>query len=131
MTMMSMMLAAGGRATYSGTMTQAQVTDGSTFDFRGGPGASGGSLSPTTMSDGNVISAWYDSLLGTVECVFAVTMPDPGGQNNYISQVTGHGTTKTMASATSYAYAAGNATWKWSAQAFGFATTGTTACSSP
>ena len=120
-----------GLPTYSGTITQAQFTDTVNFDFRGGPGSSGGSASPPTLSNGQTIVAWYDNLLPTPVSTFVVSgfSADPG-QNGFVVSVTAHGVTKTMASASSYSYSAGQAAWNWTST-FGFATTGTTAASVP
>ena len=113
--------------TYTGTMTQSQVTDGSTFNFLGFGGA--GSMSPTTLSDGNTITFWYDETIGSY-CQFSIAVASDPGQS-YIGQVTAHGTTKTTASASSYTYSGGNATWKWNGASFGFTSSGTTSASVP
>ena len=110
---------------YSGTMTQGQTTDGSTFNILGRYATTpSGSMSPTTLSDGSVISDFYDETISGIS-QFAITIAaDPGA--NYFTQITGHGTTKTSASRGAYSYSGGRATWNWNTL-FGFASSGTTA----
>lgn len=116
---------AGGGVSYNGTITQAQQTDGSTFNILG-LGPAGSSASPSVLSDGNSLSAWYDETVSG-QSVFAVNISfNPGA--SYFAQVTAGATTKTSASRSNYSYSGGIATWTWTST-FGFTSSGTKACS--
>jgi len=122
------------KPTGSWTITQIEFTDGVNFDYRGGPGPSGGSISGGgTLSDGKTISAWYDSIgfaPGTF-CQVSVSGFSSDPTQSYVTSFTAHGLTFTTAAASTYNYSAGSATWTWNSLGFGFTASGTTAASVP
>lgn len=76
-----------------------------------------GSMSSTTVGDGQTVVAWYDSLLAGSVLVISGFAADPG--QDWFTTATYDGTSKSAASA-SYNYSAGTATWSWGS-VFGFA----------
>jgi hypothetical protein len=86
-----------------------------------------GSMSPTTTSDGKMYGVFNDYAPGGPPSgVFGLKglTADPG--QAWLVSATGHGVTKTGASA-AYTYSGGIATWSWTTT-FGFTPSGTTVC---
>lgn len=113
-------------ASYSGTMTEGYYYAGPpTYEeWRGFSPYSGGSTSPTTMSDGKLLSQLFDYYIGgsPVSCTLAVGGfgSDPG--SSYFTSITA--LTTLAAAAATYSYSGGFALWTWGT-IFGFSGSGT------
>jgi hypothetical protein len=80
-----------------------------------------GQLSPTTLTGGKLVSAFYDIVTAsgtTANVVVSGFSSDPG--KNWLWSAGALGITKSGASAGSYGFSNGAATWYWSNAGFGF-----------
>lgn len=98
------------------------------------PAFSTGALNPTTLTGGRTVTNFWEQWINGAywQTVFSVSgfATDPG--KAWLISVNAHGQTRYGATAPSYAYSAGLATWTWSAPAgnttMGFTGSGTTPC---
>jgi hypothetical protein len=119
----------------SGTMTEGMrtvvnINDGIDTTYRGYDSGFVGSYTPTALSGGRTLTAFYD--IGAGSCgvcpatngVVTVSgfSADPGA--NWLNSASANGVTKGGSTA-SYFYSNGSATWSWGS-IFGFAGSGTT-----
>jgi hypothetical protein len=92
-----------------------------------------GSRSPTTLVDGKTFYGCYDyydlagGIVTNANVVISGFSSDPG-QSYFSSIVSNSGIEFFTSVANSYSYLSGVASWGWDDQTFGFATSGTTAC---
>ncbi len=96
---------------YSGTLTGAYLYVSGTLLGYGYAPPYGGSLSPTTDTNGKTIAAIYSSSFGTL--VLSISGFSSNPSSSYFTNLSTNGTNFTSASA-SYSYASGSAVWQWS-----------------
>lgn len=114
-----MMLAVAGSSQFSaisGTLTAA------TFDvvsngYRRSPSA--GTMSPSSFPSGLLIETWSDTSGTTSGLSISGFSSDPG-QTGFFTTATYNAVSRTAASATSYGYTSGTASWTWNSLLFGF-----------
>lgn len=107
----------GPASSNSGTLTAGFIGDDTGYGFYTGYGTGFGSSSAGFFTDGKEFVAAYDYSIPAVGYDSANVVvkgfgSDPG-KTGYMTSFTVNGVTRTAASATTYTYVSGTATWIW------------------